>query len=299
MAIDLDTIAFRANRSFRIATDSTVQAHAPGADEIHRVRPRTIALFGKSAGQTNSPGVILCRHAFMLNHDCCEAISLIPRDRLDSRFRIIVMIDAHRFSLFLGAATLLAVAPGPGMLYVLARTLAGGRREGVLSCLGTFLGGLTHVMAAATGLSLVLATSATAFAVVKYAGAGYLIYLGVRMILSGRENQEVEIEIPKIPRNPFWQGIATEVLNPKTAIFFLAFIPQFVNRASGGVFWQFLLLGSIAVALNTSCDLMVTFMAAPIGARLRSSAVLRRRQRTATGLTLIGLGAFVAVSHSR
>jgi threonine/homoserine/homoserine lactone efflux protein len=209
------------------------------------------------------------------------------------------MIDAHRFSLFLGAATLLAVAPGPGMLYVLARTLGGGRREGVLSCLGTFLGGLTHVIAAATGLSLVLATSATAFAVVKYAGAAYLIYLGVRMILSAREDQEAEIKIPQVPRNPFWQGIATEVLNPKTAIFFLAFIPQFVNRASGGVFWQFLLLGSVAVALNTSSDLIVTFMAAPIGARLRSSAVLRRRQRTATGLTLIGLGVFVAVSDSR
>jgi threonine/homoserine/homoserine lactone efflux protein len=211
------------------------------------------------------------------------------------------MIDAHRFSLFLGAATLLAVAPGPGMLYVLARTLAGGRREGVLSCLGTFLGGLMHVMAAATGLSLVLATSATAFAVVKYAGAAYLTYLGIRMVLSARENQEAEIEISarQVPRNPFWQGIATEVLNPKTAIFFLAFIPQFVDRGSGRVFWQFLLLGTISVALNTSCDLIVTFMAAPIGARLRSSAVLRRRQRAATGLTLIGLGAFVAVSDSR
>jgi threonine/homoserine/homoserine lactone efflux protein len=211
------------------------------------------------------------------------------------------MIDAHRFSLFLGAASLLAVAPGPGMLYVLARTLAGGRREGVLSCLGTFLGGLTHVIAAATGLSLVLATSATAFAAVKYAGAAYLIYMGIRMILSARDNQQAEIEIRpgQVPRNPFWQGIATEVLNPKTAIFFLAFIPQFVNRAHGAVFWQFLLLGTISVALNTSCDLIVTFMAAPIGARLRSSAVLRRRQRAATGLTLIGLGTFVAVSDSR
>jgi threonine/homoserine/homoserine lactone efflux protein len=211
------------------------------------------------------------------------------------------MIDPHRFSLFLGAATLLAIVPGPGMLYVLARTLAGGRREGVLSCLGTFVGGLAHVLAAATGLSIVLATSATAFAVVKYAGAGYLIYLGVRMIISTRINEDAEIARPAglLPRNPFWQGIATEVLNPKTAIFFLAFIPQFVSRVSGGVFWQFLLLGTISVALNTSCDLVVTFAAAPIGARLKSSAVLRRRQRTATGLTLIGLGAFVAVSDSR
>jgi threonine/homoserine/homoserine lactone efflux protein len=232
----------------------------------------------------------------MLNDD-----NRFPRNRLCSRFRIIRMIDPHRFSLFLGAATLLAIAPGPGMLYVLARTLAGGRREGVLSCLGTFLGGLTHVIAAATGLSIVLATSATAFAVVKYAGAAYLIYLGVRMIVSARKNQDGEIHIPagQVPRNPFWQGIATEVLNPKTAIFFLAFIPQFVVRASGGAFWQFLLLGTISVALNTSCDLIVTFIAAPIGARLKSSAVLRRRQRTVTGLTLIGLGAFVAVSDSR
>src|ERR1700692_2438020 len=94
------------------------------------------------------------------------------------------MIDPHRFVLFLASATLLAVAPGPGMLYVLARTLAGGRREGVLSSLGTFLGGLVHVAAAATGLSLVLATSAAAFAVVRYAGAAYLIYLGLRMVLS-------------------------------------------------------------------------------------------------------------------
>jgi threonine/homoserine/homoserine lactone efflux protein len=210
------------------------------------------------------------------------------------------MIDPHRFSLFLGAATLLAIAPGPGMLYVLARTLAGGRREGVLSSLGTFVGGLVHVIAAATGLSIVLATSATAFALVKYAGAAYLIYLGVRMIVSARRD-DADIPIPagQAPKNSFWQGVATEVLNPKTAIFFLAFIPQFVSRVSGGVFWQFLLLGTISVALNTSCDLIVTFMAAPIGAHLRSSAVLRRRQRTATGLTLIGLGAFVAVSDSR
>jgi threonine/homoserine/homoserine lactone efflux protein len=211
------------------------------------------------------------------------------------------MIDPHRFSLFLGAATVLAIAPGPGMLYVLARTLAGGRREGVFSCLGTLVGGLAHVLAAATGLSIVLATSAIAFAVVKYAGAAYLIYLGVRMIISARRDAGADIAVPgrHVPRNPFWQGIATEVLNPKTAIFFLAFIPQFVNRVSGGVFWQFLLLGTISVALNTSCDLVVTFAAAPISARLRSSAVLRRRQRTATGHTLIGLGAFVAVSDSR
>jgi threonine/homoserine/homoserine lactone efflux protein len=209
------------------------------------------------------------------------------------------MIDGHRFFIFLGAATLLAIAPGPGMLYVLARTLAGGKREGVLSSLGTFLGGLVHVVAAAMGLSLVLATSAIAFAVAKYAGAAYLVYLGVRMILSAGEEGDVMLTSAAAPRNPFWQGIATEVLNPKTAIFFLAFIPQFVDRANGAVFGQFLLLGAISVALNTCCDLIVTLLAAPIGARLRSSATLRKRQRTATGLTLIGLGAYVAVADAK
>jgi threonine/homoserine/homoserine lactone efflux protein len=204
----------------------------------------------------------------------------------------------HRFFLFLGAATLLAIAPGPGMLYVLARSLAGGRREGVLSAAGTFAGGLVHVVAAATGLSIVLATSATAFALVKYAGAGYLIYLGIRMMLSARTDADPELSVVQARRNPLWQGIATEVLNPKTAIFFLAFIPQFVNR-SGGTFRQFLILGTISVSLNTCADLVVILLASPIGARLRSSATLRRRQRSATGLALIGLGAYVALADSR
>jgi len=208
------------------------------------------------------------------------------------------MIDPHRFWIFLLAATLLAVAPGPGMLYVLARTLAGGKREGVLSSLGTFFGGLVHVVAAATGLSLVLATSATAFAVVKYAGAGYLVFLGLRMILDARSDADFSLPAAGPRRNPFWQGIATEVLNPKTALFFLAFIPQFVSRGHGSVLWQFLILGTISVTLNTTCDLLVTLLAAPLGARLRSSAVWRRRQRTLTGLTLIGLGAYVAVGDT-
>lgn len=211
------------------------------------------------------------------------------------------MIDPSRFWVFLGAATLLAISPGPGMLYVLARTLAGGRREGVLSSLGTFLGGLVHVVAAATGLSIVLATSALAFSIVKYAGAAYLAYLGVRMMISARNDNQAALPISSgtARRNPFWQGVATEALNPKTAIFFLAFIPQFVNRAQGGAFWQFLLLGTISVTLNTCADLTVILMAAPIGARLRASAVLRRRQRTATGITLIGLGAYVAFADNR
>src|SRR5262249_40022689 len=127
------------------------------------------------------------------------------------------MIAATRFLLFLSAAVLLAVAPGPGMLYVLARTLAGGKRGGVLSAAGTFVGGLVHVVAAAAGLSVVLAKSAMAFETVKYAGAAYLCFLGVRMIMDARhEGSELPVAVPR--RNALWQGITTEVLNPKTAL---------------------------------------------------------------------------------
>ncbi|MDP8980903.1 MAG: LysE family translocator [Acidobacteriota bacterium] len=198
--------------------------------------------------------------------------------------------------LFLAAAVLLAITPGPGMLYVLARTLSGGRREGILSSLGTFAGGLVHVLAAAAGLSVILATSAVAFTVVKYAGAAYLMYLGVRMIVTARR-EEVPVDA-RSSNSPFWQGIATEALNPKTALFFLSFIPQFVDRAHGNVFAQFLLLGSISVTLNTSADLIVVLLAGPIGQRLRQSITLRRRQRQATGVTLIALGAYVAAGES-
>src|SRR5690348_8800446 len=158
------------------------------------------------------------------------------------------MIDSTKLPLFLTAVLLLAIAPGPGMLYVLARSLAGGRREGVLSSLGTFLGGMVHVIAAAAGVSVILARSAVAFATVKYAGAAYLCFLGIRMILDARRDAgtlPLDAALPK--RNPFWQGIATEVLNPKTALFFLSFIPQFVSRDSGHVFAQFAMLGTISV----------------------------------------------------
>src|SRR6266576_3420447 len=209
------------------------------------------------------------------------------------------MIDSSKFVLFLTAALLLAIAPGPGMLYVLARSLAGGRREGVLSSLGTFVGGMVHVLAAAAGVSVILARSALAFATVKYAGAAYLCFLGIRMIAEARRDRDsLPAETVVRARNPFWQGIATEVLNPKTALFFLSFIPQFVNRESGHVFWQFLLLGAISVTLNTSADLVVTMFAGPLGNRIRSSAKFRRTQRTATGAIMIGLGTYLAASRA-
>ena len=208
------------------------------------------------------------------------------------------MIDSTRFLLFLTAAILLAIAPGPGMIYVLARTLAGGRREGLLSSLGTFLGGMVHVFAAAAGISIILAKSALAFAAVKYLGAAYLCLLGLRMILDSRRNEEISLA-PARAKNPFWQGVMTEVLNPKTALFFLSFIPQFVNHASGHVFAQFVVLGTISVSLNTTADIVVTLLAGPIGQRIRESARFRRRQRTATGPIMIGLGTYLALGESK
>jgi threonine/homoserine/homoserine lactone efflux protein len=209
------------------------------------------------------------------------------------------MLDTTRLPLFLSAALLLAIAPGPGMLYVLARSLAGGRREGILSALGTLVGGMTHVLAAAAGVSLILARSAVAFATVKYAGAAYLGFLGVRMIVDARHDADsMAISPSTSARNPFWQGIATEVLNPKTALFFLSFIPQFVDRELGHVFWQFVILGSISVGLNTSADLLVTVFAGPLGERIRSSTKFRRAQRTTTGAVMLGLGTYLAFSKS-
>ena len=218
------------------------------------------------------------------------------------------MFDSTRLFLFLTAAVLLAVAPGPGMLYVLARSLAGGKREGVLSALGTFLGGMVHVFAAALGVSVVLARSALAFSAVKYAGAAYLCFLGVRMILDARKQDARKPEtfsaadfssaIASGRRNPLWQGVATEVLNPKTALFFLSFIPQFVNRGTGHVFLQFVALGTVSVILNTSADLVVILLAGPLGKKIRSSPVFRRRQRTVTGAIMIGLGTYLAASES-
>ena len=213
------------------------------------------------------------------------------------------MFDSARFVLFLTAAVLLAIAPGPGMLYVLARSLAGGKREGVLSAFGTFLGGMVHVLTAALGVSIVLAKSAVAFATVKYVGAAYLCFLGVRMILDARHQKGnvggATAQESKSARNPFWQGVATEVLNPKTALFFLSFIPQFVNREASHVFLQFVALGTMSVVMNTTADLIVIAMAGPLGERIRSSATFRRRQRTVTGAIMIGLGSYLATSESK
>ncbi len=207
------------------------------------------------------------------------------------------MPEPHHFLLFFAAALILAITPGPGIFYVLARSLAGGKREGVQSSFGTFAGGLFHVFAAALGISAILAASAVAFHTVKYAGAAYLVWLGIRMIRS--RNADMAFQNLQPSQSAFRQGILTEALNPKTALFFLSFIPQFIAPERGHVFFQFLLLGSISVILNTTADLVVVLLAAPLERKLKNSARFRRNQRVASGLGMIGLGAYVALADSR
>lgn len=210
------------------------------------------------------------------------------------------MPDLATFGLFLTAAFILSITPGPGILYTLARSLNGGKSEGIASALGLFVGGLVHVVAAAIGISSLLMTSAIAFTLVKYAGAAYLIYLGLRTLLS-RDIAPTSADGVSVPRrgNAFYQGVITEVLNPKTALFFLAFIPQFINVATGNVFAQFLFLGLVTDLLNFAVDSTVVTFAAPIGKQLRTNFRFRQGQRITSGCTLIGLGAYVAVAEQK
>jgi threonine/homoserine/homoserine lactone efflux protein len=197
---------------------------------------------------------------------------------------------------FLAAAVVLAVTPGPGIAYVVARTAAGGRSEGLASCLGTGVGGMAHVLAAALGLSLLLARSAWAFDLVKYLGAAYLVWLGVRMLVRRDAAPAVGPVAAQGPRRAFAEGIVVETLNVKTALFFLAFLPQFLSPVEP-VVPQLVLLGSICVALNTAVDVFAVFAADRL---LRSDAGRSARARLlsrVSGMTLIGLGVSMALAR--
>jgi len=193
------------------------------------------------------------------------------------------------FLLFLAAASLIALSPGPGILYVAARTLADGRAVGLASSLGTGIGGLAHVAAGTAGISALVLASAEAFTMLKIAGALYLLWLGIKTA------REARFELVAPPRGAsvgraFRDGILVEALNPKTAAFFLAFLPQFVDPALGAVWLQFFVLGLISVFLNTAVDVGVAFMAA----RARSVALARPsllvRLRTGAGIAIAALG---------
>jgi len=200
------------------------------------------------------------------------------------------------FLTFLIAAVVLAITPGPGIAYVVARTVAGGRSEGLASCFGTGLGGLLHVLAAALGLSLLIAQSAVAFNAVKYVGAAYLIYLGIRMLFREDPAMSVQPVAAQGARRALLEGIVVEALNVKTALFFLAFLPQFVTPGEPMI-PRLVLLGSICVALNTLVDVVAVVAAHRLlesgPARTARARILTR----ASGVTMIGLGACLALAR--
>jgi threonine/homoserine/homoserine lactone efflux protein len=211
------------------------------------------------------------------------------------------MPDLTQFALYLAAALLLAVTPGPGIFYVAARTLAGGRAEGVASSFGTGLGGMVHVLAGSLGVSAVVLASAELFTALKLLGAVYLVWIGFRTVQAARRDASTvlagETVAPPIgPRRAFREGVLVEALNPKTAAFFLAFIPQFVDPAVGSVALQFMMLGFMSVALNTTADVVVAFAAGSIRDGASARPALIRRLREGAGAAMIALGIGLALA---
>jgi threonine/homoserine/homoserine lactone efflux protein len=206
------------------------------------------------------------------------------------------MLDWSQLSLFIVATLILVFMPGPNTLYIIARSIQQGRKAGIVSCLGVQLGTLFHIAAAAFGLSALLLSSALAFNVVKYAGAAYLIYLGVKTLLT-KEKNEGGPEIHSVSlRRVFYQGAVVNLLNPKTALFFFAFLPQFIDAARGRVAMQIILLGAILICLGALSDSIYALAAGGIGNWLRGNLKFLRAQRYFAGSVYIGLGAVTALS---
>jgi threonine/homoserine/homoserine lactone efflux protein len=205
-------------------------------------------------------------------------------------------MSGANFSLFLLAALIIAAIPGPGIFYVAARTLSGGRKAGIASTFGTASGGLVHVIAGGLGVSAIILASAQLFTALKLAGALYLIWLGIRTI---REAGQLPPEPtgPIATRQAFREGVVVEALNPKTAAFFLAFIPQFLEPAAGHPALQFMTLGLISVTLNTLADVVVVVMASTARSRLVGRPHLLQHLRQGSGLFMAGLGVSLALAR--
>jgi threonine/homoserine/homoserine lactone efflux protein len=205
------------------------------------------------------------------------------------------MPDASTFLLFAAASLAFLAIPGPSVFYIVTRSLAQGRRAGVTSMLGVQAGGLVHVVAAAFGVSAIIASSATAFTIVKYVGAAYLVLLGLRKLFArGEDDPEVEIGPAAPGRRLFWQGAIVNIFNPKTALFFLAFLPQFVDPSAGPVAPQMLVLGTLLIGLGVVSDGTYALVAAGAGRKLRETAAARRRLDRLSGGVFVSLGLIAA-----
>jgi threonine/homoserine/homoserine lactone efflux protein len=209
-----------------------------------------------------------------------------------------VLPDAAHLGVFVIAALVLLLTPGPAVLYIVTRSVDQGRRAGLVSVLGVHAGTLVHVGAAAAGLSAVLAASATAFSVVKYLGAAYLVYLGIRQLVSrGGESANAAPTAPRL-RRAFVDGFVVNVLNPKTALFFLAFLPQFVTVSRGAVAAQILGLGLVFCALGLMTDGLYALTAGSVAHWLRARRGVALTRRWIPGTMYIGLGLATALSGS-
>jgi threonine/homoserine/homoserine lactone efflux protein len=198
-------------------------------------------------------------------------------------------MSGTNFTLFLLAALVIAAVPGPGIFYVAARTLSGGKSAGIASTFGTALGGLVHLIAGGLGVSAIILASAELFTVLKFAGALYLVWLGIKTFREARDllpQQAIAVRTHHV----FREGVLVEALNPKTAAFFLAFIPQFIDPTGGYVALQFMALGLISVALNTLADVVVVMTAATARTSLMRRPQLLQRLRQGSGLFIAGLG---------
>jgi threonine/homoserine/homoserine lactone efflux protein len=204
------------------------------------------------------------------------------------------MPDAATLLVFAAAATLIVLIPGPNHIYIAARSVSQGRGAGIASALGVETGTLVHIAAAAFGLSALIASSAAAFDVVRYAGAAYLVFLGVRALLrNGGHEAGTQDEATR--SRAFAEGVVVNLLNPKVALFFLAFLPQFIDPANGSIVLQTLVLGLTMFAIGLAIDLLYALIAGALGGRLRQRAVLDR----VSGGIYIALGAVAALSGGR
>jgi threonine/homoserine/homoserine lactone efflux protein len=206
---------------------------------------------------------------------------------------------APNLLLFVTGSLLLLVIPGPAVTYVVSRSIGHGRAAGLVSVLGIVAGTLCHVAAAALGISALLASSALAFQFVKYLGAAYLIYLGIKTLRSSDEQLLASAGNETSLARIFGQGFLVNLLNPKTALFFLAFLPQFVDPARGHVSAQILELGVLFALMGWCSDSVYALLAGTVAERIRSSIRLRRTQRNVSGGALIALGLAAAFSGSR
>lgn len=209
-----------------------------------------------------------------------------------------VLPEWSSLGLFAIAALVLLLTPGPAVLYIVTRSIDQGRRAGLVSVLGVHVGTLAHILAAAAGLSALLAASATAFGVVKYLGAAYLIYIGVRRLRDRASIVAPEAAKPRALRRAFLDGVVVNVLNPKTALFFLAFLPQFVTEGRGHVGEQVITLGVVFVLLGAVTDSLYALTAGSASRWLRGRPRFLAGERWITGGLYISLGVAAALSSS-